>query len=133
MARISLKAIESLRSNLKLKAVAAETLKNRFKDDSRKVANPGVYGANETYVQINELGPVVEDLVDGVKALEDELDHIHQYIAGQLGQDADKMILPPNLKFSDSLGREHNLISFNEATGVSEINVDELYVGLRCI
>ena len=96
MARISLKDLASLQSALKLKAVDAATLKAKFRDDSKRTANPSIYGANETYVQINELGPVVEDLVDGVKALEDEMEHLHDFLAGQLGRDADKTVLYDN-------------------------------------
>ena len=42
------------------------SLKAKFINDAKKSNAPtGVYGADESYVQINELGPIVSDLVDG--------------------------------------------------------------------
>ena len=84
--RISLKELATLRSNLKYYGEDIDAIKEGFKDTTRKTNNPGVYGATEQYVQINELGPVVDNLIDGVKALEAEMEEVQQFLGEQIGR-----------------------------------------------
>ena len=131
MSRISLKDLATFRSTFVLKDSDAELLKAKFIDTTRTTAGKtaNAYGADESYTKLFAMGPIVDELTRGVKALENEMTHLHEYITGQLGRDADKTLLPPNVAFTDALGNEYNLITFDEATKTSQINVDELFVG----
>ena len=123
MARISLKDLATLQSSLKLIDENIEAFKSKFKNDAKadavKGTNPGIYGANESYVQINELGPVIDDLVDGVRILEDEMLEINKFLAEQIGRDADETILTGKIQALDRLG---NLVTVFDVDSASEID-----------
>jgi len=135
MSRISLKDLTTFQSSFVLKDEDVEQLKARFIDATKTATVKGdarssnLYSANESYTKLFAMGPIVDELTRGVKALEVEMSHLHEYIAGQLGRDADKTVLPPNVAFTDALGNEFQVVTFDTETKKSQINVDELFVG----
>ena len=116
--RTSLKEFTSLVSNLRFASKienaeinSVEDLKNKYKDPSFSGANkPAEYAADEEYTRLYKLGPIVDDLVDGVEAIEVEIKDLHKYIEGQLGKDADISTLPPKVKAYNSEGQLISLI-----------------------
>lgn len=102
MAEISrtttLKTYGDLESQLKFAAQSLEVVKARFIAAQKAGVNkPQEYGADEEYTQLFKLGPVVTDLVDAVKKLEDEMVTLNKYIGEQLGRNPDEAILPSTI------------------------------------
>ena len=91
-----LKTAESLEAQLKFAAQTLATVKARFIAIEKSAANkPASYGADEEYTQLFKLGPVVTDLVEAVKKLEDEIVELNRFIGEQLGNSKDEAVLPP--------------------------------------
>ena len=94
--RISLKSIADFKSNFKFVDIAdLSTIKNKIVPTAQSTRLQGL--ADESYVKLFALGPVVQDLLDAQKATEDELVHLREFVAGQLGTSADDAQLPPDL------------------------------------
>ena len=129
MARISLKDLATLRQNLKLISEAQETFKSKYKDSERiGERKPAQYGADEEYTNLFKLGPIVDDLIEGVAGLESEVQHLHQYIEGQLGRDAAVSVLPPKVAIERADGTVHQLFTV-DSSNQTVLNIDELFVG----
>ena len=111
MAYKSLKSVSVVRQNLKFTGVDKASFKARFKNEAKASDHPTVYGTNESYVQINELGPVVDDLIDGVTALEVEVTDIVEYLEGMLGLNSTDVSLPAVIKVFN--GTTYNTIIEN--------------------
>jgi len=141
MARVNLKLLSQLRQGLNLtNAIDTGTyadvsdITNKYKAAELSGANkPVEYTADEEYTNLLKLGPIVDQLVISVKALEDEIQNLHEYIEGQLGNDADTAVLPPTLNFLDSNNNPVNVITFDPETanstislGGSQINASDL-------
>jgi len=93
-----LKTAETLEAQLKFAAQTLEAVKARFIKLERTAANkPAQYSADEEYTQLFKLGPVVTDLVEAVKKLEDEMVTINRFIGEQLGTSKDAAVLPPTV------------------------------------
>lgn len=102
MERISrtttLKTHSDLESQFKFAAQTLETVKARFTAAERAGANkPTQYSADQEYTELFKLGPVITDLVDAVKRLEDEMVNLNKYIEEQLGRNPDEAILPATI------------------------------------
>ena len=99
MSRISLNDLSTFRSNFKLKDVAdTASLKDKIIPTTRTGDfKPAAYAADEQYVQIFKLGPIIADLIDSVKALETQSVHLRDFVSGQLGDTADDAQLPPDI------------------------------------
>ena len=138
MSRISLKQLETLVSNLRLASQQIEdtnVLKSKYKVDELSGENkPVEYAADEEYINLLTIGPVIDELVEGLMAVEAEIKDIHQYIEGQLGNDADEMVLPPTLSFTNPVtGDKYQIVTFDEATGATAVTADEFYVGANSL
>ena len=94
----TLKTYSDLETQLKFAAQSLEVVKARFIAAQKAGVNkPQEYSADEEYTQLFKLGPVVTDLVDAVKKLEDEMVNLNKYIEEQLGRNPDEAILPPTI------------------------------------
>ena len=131
MSRINLKLLSELRQGLSLTNsidTGTYTDINNI-TDKYKLAQfsgenkPVGYGEDEEYTNLLKLGPIVDQLVTAVKALEDEIQNLHGYIEGQLGNAADVATLPPTLNFLDSNNDPVNVITFDPATANSSISL----------
>ena len=134
MSRVTLKEFSQLVNNLRIQAQGADTFKSKYKDTQLTGENkPAGYADDEEFTRLLKVGPVLDELIEGLEAVEGEIEEIHKYIEGQLGRDADKMILPPNLTFTDSLGNQYNIVTFNEQTGETQVRADEVFVGANSL
>src|SRR6056300_335613 len=131
--RVSLKNLQAMIAQLRLASQSinsASSLTGNYQNSGFTGANrPANYNANQEYTDLFSLGPVVDELVEGMVAVENELQDIQTFLEGQLGLDADHVTLPPSIRFMDANGAEHSLVTFNEATGLKTVETDELYVG----
>ena len=89
MARISLKSYASLIAAFKLN-------KSKVTADSEKAKLVALgdtlaahYSDGEKYSNLIKIGPVVENAIDGVHSLEEQVAHLHEFVLGQLGEEAD--------------------------------------------
>ena len=131
MARTNLKLLTELRQGLNL----TNAIDTGTYEDLNSIINvykraelsgerkPEQYGEDEEYTNLFKLGPIVDQLVTAVKALEDEIQNLHGYIEGQLGNDANVATLPPTLNFLDSNNNPVNVITFDPATANSSISL----------
>jgi len=144
MSRVTLKEFSQLVSNLKIKAQGASTFKNKYKDQNFTGENkPEGYADDEEFTRILKIGPVIDELLEGLEAVETEIEEIHKYIEGQIGRDADNMKLPPNLKFTNQNGETFEIITFDELNEKSlvkandvqanEVRADEVFVGANSL
>ena len=134
MSRVSLKELASLVSNLRLQGEDIAAKKLKYKKSEFLGANkPDGFADDEEYTILYKLGPIVDECVDGIAALEEEIKDIHTYISGQLGSEADRMVLPPKVAFTDPAGNLYEIITFNEDTKASQINIDEMFVGANSL
>ena len=141
MARTTFKEFTTLVQSLRLAAKKANSeisgvdeLKNKYKDSNYTGANkPADYDADEEYTVLYKLGPIVDELVDGLEAVEEEIKDIHKYIEGQVGRDADVMLLPPTLRFRASNGTVYDVLTFDEGSGESILTADDVYVGANSL
>ena len=130
--RVSLKTLQDLQNNLKLKQQSIEQIRAKFQDTARSGANkPSQYSQDEEYTSLFKLGPVVEELADAIKSLELEIEHIHEYIDGALGSNSDTTEIPSGgLTVEDPItGEQVDVITTDESTGDITIGTDKLDFG----
>lgn len=116
MARITLPELNQLLTSFKFgaDATAANTKKTVYKRAEFTGANkPSSYAADEEYTSLLKVGPVLDDVIDGVAALEQQVADIHRYIEGQLGRDGQVVNLPPTLQLKLDDGRVIDAIAFD--------------------
>jgi len=98
-----LKTTTDLETNLKFLNVELNAIKAKFIAANREGANkPAQYGADQEYTELFKVGPVVSDLVDAVKRLENEMADLHRYIGEQLGRDPNVVEMPATVKLGGS-------------------------------
>lgn len=132
MSRITLKELSALQASLKFQTRELADITAKYQKASRQGANkPAEYGADQEYTDLFALGPIVTDLAEAVKALENELQHVHEYIGGAIGSNPDNTELPSGgLKIENpQTGQQEQVIAMDAATGDITVNTDELNFG----
>ena len=115
MARISLKSYADLIASFQLKKNVANANAAKSKLRAEAEISEEHYDADEKYSNLIKIGPVVEQTIDGVHSLEEQVAHLHEFVVGQLGADADFVTLPNDLKFELADGSIIDLI-YNDGT-----------------
>ena len=59
---------------------------------------PGAYSASQEYTDLYTLGPIVDDILDAIHALEDESAGIGEYLHDHFGSEEDKIQIPADLR-----------------------------------
>ena len=98
MARITLPELSQLLTAFKFGADSgtADTKKNVYRRSEFTGDNkPVSYGEDQEYTSLLKVGPVLDDVIDGITALEQQVKEIHRFVEGQLGRDAGVVDLPP--------------------------------------
>lgn len=133
MARINLKSLSALQSNLKLKQRTLAEISAKFKNANRSGANkPAQYSADQEYTDLFALGPVVEDLAEAIKAIEEEIEDIHQYIEASLGNAGDETVIPDGgLDITNPAdgNRPKEVISIDNTSGDVTVAGDSFQLG----
>lgn len=132
MSRITLKELSALQSALKFRTRELSDITSKYQKASRQGANkPAEYGEDQEYTDLFALGPIVTDLAEAVKALENELQHVHEYIGGAIGYNPDNTELPSGgLKMENpQSGEQEQVIAMDATTGDITVNTDELNFG----
>lgn len=133
MARINLKSLSALQSNLKLKQRTLSEISAKFKDASKSGANkPAQYNADQEYTDLFALGPVVEDLAEAIKAIEEEIEDIHQYIEQSLGNTGSDTVIPDGgLDITNPAdgNRPKEVISIDNTSGDVTVTGDSFELG----
>lgn len=130
--KTNLKTLTQLQGNLKLKQKTLASIVAKFQDTSRQGANkPAAYNSDQEYTDLFALGPVVKDLVEAVKSIEDEIEHLHQYIEGSIGSTGDTTEIPAGgLEIENpATGRNEEVIGVDAASGDVTVTTDELNIG----
>ena len=125
MARITLPELNQLLTSFKFGADAtvANTKKSVYRRAEFTGENkPSSYAADQEYTSLLKVGPVLDDVIDGVAALEQQLKDIHRYIEGQLGREGQVVDLPPTLQLKLDDGRVIDAIAFDGDTVVAKIS-----------
>lgn len=133
MARINLKSLAALQSNLKLKQRTLSEITAKFQDAARSGNNkPAQYGSDQEYTDLFALGPVVKDLAEAVKAIEEEIEDIHQYIESSLGNTADETVIPDGgLDITNPAdgNRPKEIITIDDSSGDVTVKGDSFELG----
>ena len=133
MARINLKSLSALQSNLKLKQRTLAEISAKFKDSSKSGANkPAQYSADQEYTDLFALGPVVEDLAEAIKAIEEEIEDIHQYIEASLGNTGSDTVIPDGgLDITNPADgdRPKEVITIDDSSGDVTVKGDSFELG----
>lgn len=133
MARINLKSLSALQSNLKLKQRTLAEISGKFKDASRSGANkPAQYRADQEYTDLFALGPVVEDLAEAIKAIEEEIEDIHKYIEASLGSTGDETVIPDgglDITNPANGNRPKEVVSIDNTSGDVTVTGDSFQLG----
>ena len=104
--RISLKALSDFKANFKFADVSdLSEIKNKFAPTTQQSTR--LQASNdESYVKLFKLGPIIQDLIEAQKATEDELLHLRQFVAEQLGESGNTTELPPLVYAINDLGEK---------------------------
>ena len=65
-----------------------------FKDAHK----PSAYSASQEYTDLYTLGPIIDDILDAIHALEDESAGIGEYLHDHFGSEEDKIQIPADLR-----------------------------------
>ena len=125
MARITLPELNQLLTAFKFGADinAANTRKNVYRKANFTGANkPAIYGEDQEFTSLLKVGPVLDDVIDGISALEQQVKDIHRFIEGQLGRDSGVVDLPPTLQLKLDDGRFIDAIVFDGSTTTAKID-----------
>jgi hypothetical protein len=125
MARITLPELNQLLTSFKFGADenTAATRKAAYKKAKFTGTNkPAQYAADEEFTSILKVGPVLDDAIDGINALEKQVKEIHRFVEGQLGRDSNKVDLPPTLQLKLDDGRSIDAITFDGSKSSATID-----------
>ena len=104
--RISLKALSDFKANFKFADVSdLSEIKNKFAPTTQQSTRLQ-QSNDESYVKLFKLGPIIQDLIEAQKATEDELLHLRQFVAEQLGESGNTTELPPLVYAINDLGEK---------------------------
>lgn len=129
MSRTNLKGLSDLRTALKFKSRQLADITAKYQSTARSGNNkPSEYSADQEYTDLFALGPIVTDLAEAVKAIEEELEHVHQYIDGAIGSSADETKLPKGgLKMENPrTNQQETVLAVDQSTGDVTLNADEV-------
>jgi hypothetical protein len=132
MSRITLKDLSALQAELKFQTRELAEITAKYQKAELKGTNkPTQYRSDQEYTDLFALGPIVTDLAEAVKALEGELQHVHQYIGEAIGSDPEDTRLPGGgLKIENpTTGEPEQVIAMDQATGDITVNADEFNFG----
>ena len=79
------KQLSAVQGNLKLRGKELADLRKRFSPDQFRGNNkPASYASDEEYTELFKLGPIVEEALEAIKALEQEIEDLHTYLEAEL-------------------------------------------------
>jgi len=113
MANLKTKA-DLIAATRNIKAVK-ETLKAKYNSSRTK---PAEYTADQEYVEIFKLGPVVDEILEAIGTIEEELADVVEYLGKAVGTDTNTVSVDGA-----------DVITKDETTGDVTVNADEIDLG----